>query len=75
MGIVGLHYHGMERDTEFGRTIRDSRGSLLSGEISLIATRRARSARLGILFPLRTDLGRAHPPPRYELQASVRASF
>jgi hypothetical protein len=75
MGIVGLHYHGMEKDTEFGRTIRDSGGSILSGEMSLIATRRARSARLGILFPLRTDLGRAHPPPRYELQASIRASF
>lgn len=75
MGIVGLHYHIMGKESEGGRTVRDSGGSVLSAEFGLVGTKRMRGARLGILLPLRTDLGLAHAPPRREIQASFRASF
>jgi hypothetical protein len=75
MGIVGLHYQQMGEDSEFGRTIRDSGGSVISAEIGLIGTKRNRGVRLGILLPVHTDVGQAHAPPRREIQASVHASF
>jgi hypothetical protein len=75
MGIVGLHFHRMGIDTERGRTLVDSGGSILSAEFGFVGSRRNYSARLGILLPLRTDLGLAHAPPRHEIQASLRTSF
>jgi hypothetical protein len=75
MGIVGLHYHWMDKDDERGRTLPDSGGSILSAEIGLVGARRNYGARLGVLVPLHTDLGLAHAPPRREIQASLRASF
>jgi hypothetical protein len=75
MGIVGLHYHRMGKDKEFGQTLDDSGGSIWSAELSLLASKRTLGARLGVLIPLKTDLGASHAPPRYELQASLRASF
>jgi hypothetical protein len=75
MGIVGLHYDWMGKDRENGRTLRDSGGSVLSAELGLIGARRNFGARLGALLPLLTELGRAHAPPRWEIQASIRASF
>jgi hypothetical protein len=75
MGIVGLHYHWMDKDEERGRALPDSGGSVLSAEIGLVGARRNYGARLGVLLPLHTDLGLAHAPPRHEIQASLRASF
>jgi hypothetical protein len=75
MGIVGLHLHRMGKDHERGRPLGDSGGSILSAELGLVGSRRNYAARLGILWPLRTDVGVAHPPPRHEIQASLRASY
>jgi hypothetical protein len=75
MGIVGLHYHLMGKDEEGGRTLRDSGGSVLGAELGLVGTHRDRGARLGVMLPLYTALGQAHAPPRWEIQASLRASF
>jgi hypothetical protein len=75
MGIIGLHYHWMDKDDERGRTLPDSGGSVLSAEIGLVGARRYYGARLGVLLPLHTDLGLAHAPIRHEIQASFRASF
>jgi hypothetical protein len=75
MGIVGLHFHRMGKDSEFGSTIRDSGGSVLGLELGVVGSKRNRGARLGILLPVYTAVGKAHAPPRREIQASVRASF
>ena len=75
MGVAGLHYQQLGKDSALGRTVRDSGGSVLSAEVSFLGSKRTRGARLGILFPLRTDLGLGHAPPRREIQASFRASF
>jgi Putative MetA-pathway of phenol degradation len=75
MGIVGLHCDWMGKDSEGGRTVRDSGGTVLFAELSLIGSKRTRGLRLGILFPVYTDLGLAHAPPRREIQASFRSSF
>lgn len=75
MGIIGLHFHLMGRESELGRTLRDSGGTVLSAELGLVGSKRNRGARLGILFPLHTDLGLSHAPPRREIQGSFRASF
>jgi hypothetical protein len=75
MGIAGLHFHWMGKDREAGRAVRDSGGSILSVEVGLIGSKRSHGARLGLLLPIRTDIGLAHPPPRQEIQASIHASF
>jgi hypothetical protein len=75
MGIVGLHYHVMGKESEGGRTVHGSGGSVLSAEIGLVGSKGTRGARLGILLPLRTQYGLAHAPPRQEIQGSFRASF
>jgi hypothetical protein len=75
MGIFGLHYFRMGKDSEFGATIRDSGGSVLGAEIALTVSRHNQLARLGILLPVYTDVGRAHAPPRREIVASIRAGF
>jgi hypothetical protein len=75
MGILGLHYHRMWRDQEFERTLRDSGGSVLSAEVSLLGSKRNVAARLGVMFPVSTHLGLSHAPPRQEIQASIRGSF
>lgn len=75
MGIVGLHFHQMGKDKELGQTLSDSGGNILSAELGLLGSKRTKGARLGILIPLNTNLGLSHAPPRYEVQASLRASF
>jgi hypothetical protein len=65
----------MGKENERGRTLPDSGGSVLSAELGLFGSRRNYGLRLGILLPLRTDLGSAHAPPRREIQASFRSSF
>jgi hypothetical protein len=75
MGILGLHYDWMGKDQEEGRTVRDSGGSVLSAELGLTGARRNFGARLGILLPLWIDVGKAHAPPRWEIQASIRSSY
>jgi hypothetical protein len=75
MGIIGLHYHLMGKESEGGAVLRDSGGSDLSAELGIAATRREFGARFGVLVPVRVNYGLAHPPPALEVQASVRGSF
>jgi hypothetical protein len=75
LGIIGLHYYLMGKDEEDGKTVRDSGGSVLGAELGLTGSTQTWSGRLGVLLPVWTDLGKAHAPPRYELQASLRRSF
>jgi hypothetical protein len=75
LGIVGLHFHQMGKDKEAGQTLSDSGGNILSAELGVTGSKRTRGLRLGILIPLNTNLGESHAPPRYEIQASLRASF
>lgn len=75
MGITGLHYGWMGKEKELGRTLRDSGGTVLGLELSVIGSKRSMGVRLGILLPLLTHLGASEPPPRYAVQASIRANF
>jgi hypothetical protein len=75
MGVIGLHFQQLGKDSALGHTVSDSGGSVLSAEVSFLGSQRTRGARLGILFPLRTDLGPGEAPPRREIRASFRASF
>jgi hypothetical protein len=75
MGIVGLHYHLMGQESEGGSPISDSGGSDLDTELGLVMTRSSFGARLGVLVPVWTHYGLAHPPPGLGVQASVRGSF
>ena len=75
MGIFGLHYHLMGKESEGGSTLRDSGGSDLDAELGLATTKGSFGARFGVLVPMRVDYGLAHPPPGLEVQASVRGSF
>jgi hypothetical protein len=75
LGIVGLHYQLMGKDSEGGHTVADSGGSVLSAELSLLGSRQTFGFRLGVLLPVSTNLGLAHAPPRREIQASFRGTF
>jgi hypothetical protein len=75
MGIVGFHYHRMGEESELGRTLPDSGGSDLDAELGLVASKGTFGLRLGVLQPISTHYGLAHPPPGREIQASVRGSF
>jgi hypothetical protein len=65
----------MGKDSEGGRALRDSGGSILSAELGVIGSKGSHGARLGLLLPVHTDIGLAHAPPRHEIQASVYANF
>jgi hypothetical protein len=75
MGIFGVHYHRMGQESEGGSPLPDSGGSDLDAELGLVASKGTFGVRLGILQPMWTHYGLAHPPPGREIQASVRASF
>jgi hypothetical protein len=75
MGIFGVHYPLMGKESEGGSTLRDSGGSDLDAELGMAATRGSFGARLGVLIPMRVNYGLAHPPPGLEVQASLRSSF
>jgi hypothetical protein len=75
IAVSGLHFEWMGKEEELGRTLRDSGGTVLGVEISFLGTRSNLGARLGLMLPLLTDLGKSEPPPRFALQGSLRASF
>lgn len=75
MGIFGLHYHRMGQESEGGSPLADSGGSDIDVELGIVASRSTFAARLGILQPVSTNYGLAHPPPGREIQASIRGSF
>jgi hypothetical protein len=75
MGIFGLHYHLMGKESEGGNTLQDSGGWDLSTELGLATTRGSLGARFGVLIPMVVNYGLAHPPPGIEVQASLRSSF
>jgi hypothetical protein len=75
MAVSGLHFEWMGKEKELGRTLHDSGGTVLSLDMSFLATRSNLSARLGVMLPLLVNLGRSEPPPRFALQGSLRASF
>jgi hypothetical protein len=75
MGLVGLHYRLMGKERENGRALSDSGGSLLAAEVSLLSSSGTRGLRLGVLFPLASNLGQSDAPLKQEIQASFRASF
>jgi hypothetical protein len=75
MGIAGLHFYWLGKDSQGGHPLRDSGGSILSAELGIEGALGSHGARLGILLPVHTDLGQAEAPPRREIQASIYTTF